>query len=250
MSDNDFFIGWSDEMPDADKRSFLRTSVLLGGGALVGAGVLASVQKPVGSGTWNQGDIRTFTGIATSEPYAMLRTMDIDGTPQTALLACLGKCGVTARIGSYAGKPVSVRGTLIQRGRHTMIAVVDDIDWITAADIPEPNSLAFGAAKALGELTLTGTILDSKCWFGAMRPAEGKVHKSCAALCIRGGIPPALFVKDRTGRSKLLIMSDQNGRYGDEILPLVAEPVQVSGALLQRDELLFLDAEISAISRV
>ena len=28
-----------------------------------------------------------------------------------------------------------------------------------------------------------------------MRPASGKVHKGCASLCIRGGIPPAFFAR-------------------------------------------------------
>ena len=124
MSKDDFFVGWSNEPPRADRRFFLGAGLALLGTAAGGAALLASNQNAVGPGTWNMGDIRTFTGIATAEPYAMLRTTDIDGAPKTVLLACMGKCGVSARIRSHTGKPVAVRGSLIQRGKHAMIAVV------------------------------------------------------------------------------------------------------------------------------
>lgn len=42
-------------------------------------------------------------------------------------------------------------------------------------------------------VTLDGELVDSKCYLGTMKPGDGKTHKSCAILCLRGGIPP-LFV--------------------------------------------------------
>ena len=212
--------------------------------------MLAANQKSVGPGTWNMGEIQEFTGIATAEPYAMLRTTDIGGAPKTALLSCMGKCGVSARIGSHAGKPVTIRGSLIQRGSHSMIAVVDDVDWIKPAAATESASLAFPAMQSLGQIDLTGEILDSKCWFGAMRPADGKVHKACAALCIRGGIPPAFFVKDKANKKALMIMTDRQGAHGPDLLPLVADPVQVKGEVFQWGNLLILDGPVSSITRL
>lgn len=241
MSKDDFFVGYSDEMPKSDRRAFLTGGVALVGTAAAGASLLALSQRPVGRGTWDQGTVHTFTGIASAEPYAMLRTSDITGAPQTALLACLGKCGVSARIASYAGKTVSVRGTLIQRDSHVMIAVVDDIDWITPVDSPQLPELAFPAAEPVVEASLAGTILDSKCWFGAMRPAEGKVHKTCAALCIRGGIPPVFLAKNREGRSRVMVMTEGGQPLSEDVLPFVTDPVLVKGAISQRGDLLFFD---------
>jgi len=188
MSDkDDFFIGWAEKMPHADRRSFLGLGAALMVGAAAGGFTIATNQNAPGPGTWNQGDVREFTGVATAEPYAMLRTTNIDGTQKTALLSCLGKCGVAARIDSYEGQLVTIKGSLIQRGRHAMIAVGDGLDWITPAGTAPPADLIFPTPQRIGKVSLAGEILDSKCWFGAMRPSEGKVHKACASLCIRGG---------------------------------------------------------------
>jgi len=249
MKKEDFFIGWSDDTSRVDRRFFLGAGLTLMAATAAGATLLAKNQNPAGPGTWHMGEVRTFTGIATAEPYAMLRTTDIDGAPKTALLSCMGKCGVSARIGSYAGQPVTIRGSLIQRDDHAMIAVVDDIDWIGPAEAATATDLGFPVMQSLGQVNLSGEILDSKCWFGAMRPSEGKVHKACAALCIRGGLPPAFFVQDKAGKDALLIMTDAEGGHGPDLLPFVADPVKITGDVFQWGNLLLLDSPVSAIKR-
>ena len=250
MSKDDFFIGWSPDMPKADRRTFLTAGAALIGGAAVGAGALASMQRPVGPGTWNMGDVRDWTGVATAEPYAMLRTVDDAGRARTFQLACLGKCGVAARINSYQGQHVTVKGSLIERGLHGMIAVVDGMDWIAPAGETPSTALVFPEVETLGEVDLAGEILDTKCWFGAMRPSEGKVHKSCAALCIRGGLPPGFYVKAPEGQSALMIMTSNGFGHGVDILPYVADPVRIKGTLQRWGDLFLLDAPASAISRI
>lgn len=249
MSNDDFFVGYADT-PKADRRFFLGAGLALMAGTGALAAGLAAGQRAPGPGTWNQGDARDFSGIVTGEPYAMLRTTDIDGKPKTALLSCLGKCGVAARIGANEGQAVTVRGSLIQRGPHAMIAVADGMDWITPASDPAPPTLAFNTYEDVGEVSLVGEILDSKCWFGAMRPSEGKVHKACASLCIRGGLPPAFYARDKAGKGALMIMTDRGAAHGDTLLPFVADPVRVRGQLRKRGDLLFLDGPVSEIARV
>lgn len=250
MSQDDFFIGWA-ETPKPDRRFFLGAGLALLAGTGAGAATLAALQTPPGRGIWNQGDVRDWRGVVTAEPYAMLRTRDLDGTPRTALLSCLGKCGVAARIGALAGQPAVVKGSLIQRGEHAMIAVVDGMDWIAADETGEADpALAFPAPEALGETELAGEILDSKCWFGAMRPSEGKVHKACAALCIRGGIPPAFFARDGAGRGALMIMTDGGLAHGETLLPFIADPVRITAELRRAGDLLYVDAPVSALQRL
>ena len=247
--DESFFIGWADT-PPIDRRFFLRAGMglTLGTGAL--AAGLAAFQTPPGSGSWDQGAVREWRGVVTNTPYAMLRTQDLGGGPRTALLSCLGKCGVAARLGALAGKPVVITGSLIQRGRHAMIAVNELGEWIRADDGPADPALAFPQPEPLGEVSLVGEILDSKCWFGAMRPSEGKVHKACAALCIRSGLPPAFFARDRSGRSSLLIMTENGEACSEALLPLVADPVRAQGSLYRAGDLLFLDTRVPAIQRL
>lgn len=249
MSKDDFFIGWA-ETPTPDRRFFLGAGIALLSGTAVGAGLLAGNQRETGKGSWNMGEIREWRGIATAEPYAMLRTTDLDGTPRTALLGCQGKCGVSAKIGALTGKPVIVKGSLIQRGDHAMIAVIDGLDWIAEDTSSETGDLAFPVAQPLTDITLKGEILDTKCWFGAMRPSEGKVHKACASLCIRGGLPPAFYVTDLKKQKALMIMTDRGAAHGHDLLPYVADPVQITASVQSRGDLLFLDGPVSAIQRL
>jgi hypothetical protein len=245
-----FFIGWADT-PAADRRFFLRAGLgLTAASGALGLG-LAALQRAPGPGHWDPDAVREWRGIVTAEPYAMLRTADFGNGPRTALLSCLGKCGVAARIGSLAGQAVVVKGSLIQRGVHTMIAVDEEGDWIRRdAGATVNPSLLFPAAVPQGDVSLVGEILDSKCWFGAMRPSEGKVHKACAALCIRGGIPPAFFTRGPDQQATLMIMTRGGRAHGPDLLPFVADAVRVTGRVSRIGDLLVLDAPVSAIQRV
>lgn len=250
MSKEDFFIGWA-ETPPVDRRFFLGAGFGLLGATAATAGAIASLQNRPGKGSWKMSDVREFRGVATSEPYAMLRTIDVDGTPKTVLLACQGKCGVSAKIGALEGKYVVVSGSLIQRGAHAMIAVSDGIDWIRSDDHSVASAdLAFPASESMGEVTLRGEILDTKCWFGAMRPSTGKVHKSCASLCIRGGLPPAFYVKDIRKQKALLIMTDGGLGFGPDLLEYVADPVEIVGSLRRQDDFVFFDTSTKRIRRL
>ena len=83
-----------------------------------------------------------------------------------------------------------------------------------------------------------------------MRPAEGKVHKACAALCIRGGIPPAFFARGSDGQGALMIMTDRGRAHGPGLLPWVADPVRVSGSIQRVGDLLVLDVPLARIQRL
>ncbi len=249
MSKNDFFIGWSDDPPVLDRRFFLGAGLALTAGTAGLAATLSAFRNAPNTGTWKS-EIREWRGIATPAPYSMMRTRDLDGTPRTVMLGCQGKCGVSARIGSHAGRPIIIRGSLIQRGKHAMIAVADDIDWIEDAPGTDTDGLDFPTIEPLEEITLRGTILDSKCWFGAMSPARGKTHKACASLCIRGGIPPAFFVKDRQDQKALLLMTSNGGAHGDDLLPFVADPVEITGELQRWGDQLLIDNKVSTLRRI
>ena len=249
MSKDDFFIGWA-ETPKVDRRFFFGAGLGLLAGTAAVAGGVAALQRSMGKGDWNMGEIREWRGIATAEPYAMLRTTDLDGTPRTALLGCQGKCGVSAKIGALAGKPVIVQGSLIQRGTHSMIAVIDGLDWIREDVGGDIDGLAFPKPEPVMEVSLNGEILDTKCWFGAMRPSSGKVHKACASLCIRGGLPPAFYVKDPQDQSALMIMTSGGFGHNKDLLPYVADPVSITGEVQRFGDLFLLDAPVSSISRL
>ena len=103
----------------------------------------------------------------------------------------------------------------------------------------------------LGEHTLRGEIVDIKCYLGVMKPAHGKPHRSCAARCISGGIPPALVVKDRDGDTNHLLLVSADGRtVNREVLPLVAEPVEITGRVVRLGDRLVLQANPETYRRL
>lgn len=184
-----------------------------------------------------------------------------------ALLVAPGKHGADALVAGFDGARVTLEGTRIQRGDRLMFEVTpgsiarDERSAASSASSTSSAANAAGAAAAMraarasngaqgGErvedahvadahgadgamVTLRGEIVDSKCHLGVMVPGEGKTHKDCASLCLRGGIPPALLVRDREGRSALLLLVTPSGDpVGQEaVVRLAGEPVEVTGVI-------------------
>lgn len=111
-----------------------------------------------------------------------------------------------------------------------------------------PQSVDAGSAlpifAAARDVELTGEIIDPKCYAGAMKPGDGATHKSCAALCILGGVPPMLLVRENGSERLLRLVSDTGQPYaGDDlkhIASLVGVEVTVRGQLSasEQDEVL------------
>jgi hypothetical protein len=231
-----FFVGYADALPRMDRRAM----VLTGGLGLLGAGFagakLAVHQQNWGEGHWEQEKILTLKGQIEQLPYPVLRTATLDGQMRSVSLVCSNKCGVSAQLLAFEGKSVWVRGSMIARGRHRLLAVVRDDAWIGEADTALPGVPV--REEYLGRAALNGEILDAKCWTGAMRPGSGKTHKACATLCIRMGGTPWFLVKDKAGKRAVFVLAGPKGEaLRDAILPLVGEPVRVNGKLFKRDDL-------------
>ncbi len=234
----EYFVGYLDT-PSVDRRYLLSLTVLGLAAAGGGAAGLAFSQRGAGGGSWDMATQYTLTGHLLMEPYPILVTEDLGGGPRTVLLACDTKCGAQSKLEDVAldSDRVSVRGSLLQRGRDTMMAVSNDGDWIQPADLPDLDA-AILAPEALGPASLRGEILDSKCWFGAMRPNEGPAHKACAMLCIAGGIAPYFYARDQLGRQRAMMITDANG--GPLIQPIlryVADPVAANGELVRVNDI-------------
>ena len=252
--DEPFFVGWA-PTDKIDRRFLLRASLsLIAIGAGAGA-LVAAVQLPPGDGMWNPDDERDWAGLVVRDPYPMLRTRALDGTPRTAFVVSSSKRGVQQRLGDFAG-PAVIRGSLIARGKNAMIAVSDEPTWLRAANEQEVaqigGGLAAWQAADRGAVVYRGEILDSKCWFGAMRPGQGKPHKSCAALCIRGGLPPVFCLGDLCGTGENIpLLTDAAGApHGLDLLALVGDPVIASGRLMQTGDVTEFRVDLADIRRL
>ncbi len=157
-------------------------------------------------------------------PYPVLLP-DREGDPPMYLVA-EGKFGA-AGLGPLGGERVEVRGTVLRRDNALMLELPAGAG---------PREVA-GPTRTLPDavatpVTLRGEIVDSKCCLGAMKPGEGKTHRACATLCVRGGIPPVLVSTDDDGRTLYtLLTTADNGPANTLVLPHIAEPVTLRGIL-------------------
>jgi hypothetical protein len=241
MSDRDeFFIGYAPPMPSGISRFVGRVVTGLVLGVLAWAVVIASGHIPLEGGTFEFGHPQRFAGTIGERPYPTLRLDGMDGHAPAMMLVAPGKHGADAMVHGLDGHHVSVIGTAIRRGALTMIE-------LEPASLVSAESSASNPAPALTKrddttpVTVKGEIVDSKCFLGVMVPGAGKTHKDCASLCLRGGIPPALFVQDLAGASALMLLTGASGEtVGARALQFTGEAVEMTGRLERREGWLVL----------
>jgi hypothetical protein len=255
MSDrDDFYIGWEASMPGASRRFVRRVVAAAFAGAIAIAGAIAALQAPFAASVFEYGTEREFVGVLRETPAPQLvvsgpACTEFCTTRSAWLLAHYGtKRGAADLVRGFDGRTVRLRGVLVYRADQTLLDVVPgSIEAIDAAG----TQAAAAIVEDLGEQTLRGEIVDAKCHFGVMRPGNGKTHRACAARCIASGAPPMLWVRDAARERDLhLLLIGADGRaLGREVLPWVAESVEVTGRVVRHDNLLVLEAEPTAYRR-
>ena len=178
-----------------------------------------------------------------AKPYPTLLVKSGNSLAQYLLVA-EGKNG--ADVIGFEGKNVKLQGTRIYRDGMTMIEVVSGS--MQAVNSPANATLP---ADDLGNFTLVGEIVDSKCYLGVMNPGNTKVHRECAVRCISGGIPPLLIARDSNGNKVALQLVSAKGEpVNQEILDLIAEPVAITGQVIRAGEQLVLKADPKTYQRL
>jgi hypothetical protein len=232
----EFYIGYLPKAPPSIARTLrIATGLMAGGAALLGL-LLAASQAPFPASTFAFHEYRAFEGRIEEYPYPVL--VKSDGS--RFLLAAPGKHGASDLVAGMDNQILRAQGSRIYRGRDMMVELRPGSLHITHAS-PAPAS---PVPIDLGLLTLSGEIVDSKCYLGVMSPGSGKVHRDCAARCISGGLPPALIAKDSANVPRLLLLAGSDGRaLNREVLAFVGEPIRVSGRLLHFGNSFYLRAE-------
>jgi len=208
------------------------------------AWLLAALQPGAGDGRWADAPTE-FKGTLSRTPYPTLRVATGAGT-RTYVLVSDEKRGAEAVLGRIAdGASVKIQGYEIERAAVRMIQ-------LAATDVASDEAPAIVAPpiEIHGRATLDGEIVDSKCWLGVMRPGEGHIHKACASLCIRGGIPPMFVTRGSEGpQVMLLTLFDGRAVPPDAILEYVADPVRLSGMVEKRGDIYLFKADLSTLTR-
>ncbi len=252
---DEFYIGWEDKAPSAIGRIVRNNVVVLLLLVLALAVLLALAQRTIGVSVFEWGNVKSFSGLLKGQPCPHLlvpRPNAKEG--QTAFssyyLVKPFKFGIDPGLVSRLdGKAVTLKGTLIYRAGQTMIEVADDSLMESVDSTIWPSSTSTSSVS-LGQQTLIGEIVDSKCYLGVMNPGALLPHRACAIRCISGGIPPVLLVRQTTGAALYFLLVSPDGKpVNKQVLDLVAEPVQITGEVERQGELLILRADPATYRR-
>jgi sulfoxide reductase heme-binding subunit YedZ len=221
-SHEDFYIGWQSKTPASLSRFLKRAIIVLGAGVPLIFFTAARWQNPVDAGAFEFGVERTLEGLLYEEPVPFLQS-----AAGNLLLVGAGKFGPPAQIAGHNGQRVKFSGSLIHRNGMAMIEMNRPASFqvLDAAPRPLPPVVALGTAVCTGEL------VDTKCFFGVMRPATGKVHRACAIRCLSGGAPPGLLVRDSQGNAVVVLLAGQPGQPLAIDAELAARILEVRGDL-------------------
>jgi hypothetical protein len=249
--DDEFYVGYLPQAPRGiASRSRLGVLLVLAAVVIV-ALVLVNAQSRFAPSVFEFGVVREHTGVIREKPYPVLDVERPGRNTGGAMvssyyLTSFGKRGAMEQVEGFDGKTVRVRGSLIYRDDKTMLEIEDG-----SLEIVDETAVVPAPETDLGPRTLVGEIVDSKCFLGVMKPGNLKPHRACAARCISGGVPPVLLVRDQEGMATYyLLVSEAGEAVNDQVLHLVAEPVQITGQVSRRGGLLTLRADPESYRRL
>ncbi len=213
--------------------------------AVAAALVAAESQRRLPKASFEFGAVRSAMGFVVADPYPSL-IVPRGPTSSRYLLAGPGKRGADRLVAGVVGEWATLEGTLVFRDGHTMVEVVPG-----SVEPARPRPPPTGAvAENLGRQVVEGEIVGAKCYMGVMNPGAGVVHRACAALCLRGGVPPLLRVTLANGRTQALVLAGPKGEpVGKRVLDRVGLPVRVAGRVVRQGSTLFIYAAPNDIQR-
>ena len=246
MDNDEFYIGWMQQAPKSfaswvKKYLFVLLPIIIVLGVL-----LALSQKQFGTGNFEFGTLTEVKGIYFNAPFPNIKVVDgkdIWGNENyiTVPLIGFGKHGADAVIAdlekekniSFEGKEIILKGTLLYNdGKLLMQIDANDNPLLNVSG--NKSNTDFVQTKDLGTLDVKGEIVDPKCFFGVMKPGEGKPHKDCAIRCILGGIPPVLKVTDNEGKQNYYFIVGEHGeKMNEAVQDYVATQVNIHAKAIE-----------------
>ncbi len=206
---------------------------------------VSSLQSNAGEGLRDLSGEVEISGYLTADPYPVIHIAGEQ--PRSVILVGQTKMGAGENAALYANQWVSVSGFAITRGDWAMLQLVPSS---TFAVLDKADSIPV-ASVDMGEVELRGEIIDSKCFLGVMKPGAGKAHRACASMCLRGGIPPLLVVKNEQGEKYGFMLMNENGDSASmELADQVAVPITLSGRMEQRGDMMYIRYNKSSITRL
>lgn len=242
MKDQDeFYIGWQDDAPAGFGKSARTFFIMV---LIVSIAFVAFFTKTeVGfvDNYFDYGNLTEVKGQLVMEPVPAVLTQE-NGTIKTIPLVGFGKFGAGSVLeefniqlkGDLSSYEVTIRGTYFEyQDKRWMELTEGEKSLISFKPASRPNRQITNQ----GNVTLSGEIVDPKCFFGVMNPAAKAVHRSCARRCISGGIVPVLAIRENGKFVDYYLLEDaESNNLFKDILPYVGLPITISGSVTQYDD--------------
>ena len=101
--------------------------------------------------------------------------------------------------------------------------------------------------KLPNETTISGEIVDIKCFLTAMMKGRGENHKECAIMCIKDGLPVGIL-DDSTNEVYIVVPKGGMKSGNDELMQYAAQNVKLTGTILKKNgQSMFLYSKIEAV---
>lgn len=250
-TENDLYVGYL-PTPRRHRRAMRLVVPTILWGLCALAALVAGSMSPAGDATWNTTDTEAMVGTIIARPYPALVTepeRDADGNPiprRTIFLVEPGKRGARAGIEAFNAQGARVEGFSLERDGRQVLELLPGEQGFAPLDDGRMD-IVLGSRE--GPATLVGEIVDYKCYLGAMKPGHGLTHRACATLCVSGGIPPALVVRDERGDATYFVLrSPEGGPLNEDVLPFIARPVRVRGEVIREIDVLYLQTTAEDIT--
>ena len=245
--DTGFYIGYHPKAPGSYRKTLVVSVMVITAAVLVTACILAISQHPFSRNVFEFGTLTTIEGTLTMDPVPRLLTGPAD-QPTSVLLVGFGKCGAEATLEAIEnqehavldGREIALRGTLIYGEGKTLMELTEGTGSWGGIIGEGRHALTF---ESVGNRTISGKIIDPKCYFGVMKPGEGKTHRSCAIRCISGGIPPVF----KTADGQFILLQHETISLSSALLAYVDDLITINGALGQSGDWLVMEVDPGSI---
>ncbi len=231
----EFYIGYGDKMPK-QTAGFIKKVVisLLVTVVIIGV-VLSSKQRGFLESTYEYYQDTEVTGYLIGQPVSALQVTwgyDQEKNPihQIIPVVAFGKKGGKELVNEHLNTQVTAKGKLIYYDGKVLMEITEP-NLIKPISTENLSKVSMPIIDYGGPKTLTGEIVDAKCFFGVMKPGHGKPHRACAIRCISGGIPAVFRSRTQDGTIDYYLIAGQL-----ESTAYVGELVEITGTTSNFDD--------------
>ncbi len=246
---DEFYIGWQDEAPAGFRKigiSFFIVTLVFG---IAFALFFVRAEKGFVDSYFDYGHLIEVKGQLVTKPVPALLTVE-NGERKTIPLVGFGKFGAGSVLEGFRSRlkeglsdyEVTIRGTYFEYQDKRWMELTEGAEsLVNFVSATQPDR----KITKQGGITLSGEIIDPKCFFGVMNPATKAVHRSCARRCISGGIVPVLAIREKGQFVDYYFLEEAESRdIFKDILPYVGLPITITGEVTRYD-----DWKVLSISR-